>query len=148
MLKSNKINIKVEKNKIMCYNKKENGSGGVIKMKKKTIIKIIFIALCLICLINYNVKAFDPDNYNVPKVDKDDAGTLFAMGEKAMGTVQNIAVIVAVITVAIIGLRYMFGSVDQKAEYKATMLPWLIGAMLVFCITTIVDIIQNLASSI
>ncbi len=149
MLKSNKINVKVEKNKIICYNKKENEGGGVIKMKKKTIIKIIFIALCLICLINYNVKAtFNPDDYNVPKVNKTDADTLFTMGEKAMGTIQNIAVIVAVITVAVIGLRYMFGSVDQKAEYKATMLPWLIGAIVVFSITGIIDIIQNLASSI
>lgn len=120
-------------------------------MKKKTIIKIIFIALTIILAysINYNTKAtFNPGQYYPGTVDKRDASTLFEIGEKAMGTIRNIAVIVAVVTIAIIGLRYMFGSVDQKAEYKATMLPWLIGAILVLSITTIIDLIQNLASNL
>lgn len=119
-------------------------------MNKKTIIKIIFIALTLILAFSINVKAdtFNPESYNPGTVKKSDAATLFSMGEKAMGTIRNIAVVVAVVTVAFIGLRYMFGSVDQKAEYKSTMLPWLIGAMLVLGITGIVDIIQRLASSL
>lgn len=119
-------------------------------MNKKTIVKIIFIALTLILAFSINVKAdtFNPESYNPGTVKKRDAATLFSMGEKAMGTIRNIAVVVAVVTVAFIGLRYMLGSVDQKAEYKSTMLPWLIGAMLVLGITGIVDTIQRLASSL
>lgn len=119
-------------------------------MNKKTIIKIIFIALTLILAFSINVKAdtFNPESYNPGTVKKSDAATLFSMGEKAMGTIRNIAVVVAVVTVAFIGLRYMLGSVDQKAEYKATLLPWLIGAILVVMITSILGIIENLATKI
>lgn len=122
-------------------------------MKNKICIKIIFITLAFILLFSiiYKVRAtFATGKYKPETIENkdDDAKVVFNIGEKAMGTIRNIAVLVAVVTIGIIGLRYMFGSVDQKAEYKATMLPWVIGLSLVAMITEILDIIQNLASKI
>ena len=37
----------------------------------------------------------------------------------------------------------MLGSVEQKAEYKKTMLPYVIGAALIFGASTISYIIMN-----
>lgn len=120
-------------------------------MKNKICIRIIFITLIIILSFSiiYKVEAdFDPGIYSVGEPTVAEAKAVFNIGEKAMGTIRNIAVIVAVVTIGIIGLRYMFGSVDQKAEYKATMLPWVIGLTLVAMITSILDMIQSLASTI
>ena len=48
----------------------------------------------------------------------------------------------------IIGIKYMLGSVEEKSEYKKTMIPYLIGAAIVFSGTTLPQIIYQLASNI
>ena len=42
----------------------------------------------------------------------------------------------------------MIGSVEEKAEYKKTMTTYLIGAILVFSVTTIPNILYQIAQSI
>ena len=39
----------------------------------------------------------------------------------------------------------MMGSTDEKAEYKKSMLPYVIGAVLVFAASSIASVIYNLA---
>lgn len=122
-------------------------------MKKNILEKFIFIMLSFLLLTillnNFCIaSSFNPGKYNPGTVQKKDAEEVFEMGEKIFGTLRNIAALVSVITISIIGLRYMFGSVDQKAEYKATMMPWVIGILIVVSITTILDIIQSLADKI
>ena len=40
-----------------------------------------------------------------------------------------------------IGIKYMLGSVEEKAKHKQTLMPYLIGAVLVFSETTIPQIL-------
>lgn len=87
----------------------------------------------------------DPDDYN-PSIDPittDDTTEVFAKAGVILGAVRNISAVVAVITLMIIGLKYMFGSVEQKANYKATMMPYIIGCVLAVAGTTIVTFIYN-----
>ena len=42
----------------------------------------------------------------------------------------------------------MTGSVEERAEYKKTMMPYLIGAFLLFGITTFLGTIINLVQSL
>lgn len=120
-------------------------------MKINMIFRIVFITLVLgiIFSIGYSSEAtFNPGKYYPGTVSKPEAEAVFTIGEKAFGVLKNLATVIAVVTIGIIGLRYMFGSVDQKAEYKSTMMPWFIGAIMVVMITTIIDIIQRFASKI
>ena len=39
----------------------------------------------------------------------------------------------------------MIGSVDERAEYKKTLLPYVIGAGLVFAASSIAQIVYNIA---
>ena len=41
----------------------------------------------------------------------------------------------------------MMGSAEERAEYKKTMMPMLIGMIMLFATTTIVGIIYNLVSN-
>ena len=68
-------------------------------------------------------------------------------GAKILGIFKTIAVIVAIITITIIGIRYMIGSVEQKAQYKETMIPVIIGCVLVIGLAGILTAIQAIFSS-
>jgi type IV secretory pathway VirB2 component (pilin) len=56
---------------------------------------------------------------------------------------RNVAAIVSVVTITIIGFRYMMGSVQEKAEYKETMWPVVIGCVLITSISAILTLIQS-----
>ena len=64
-------------------------------------------------------------------------------GKKIVGIVQVVGVVVAVVVILVIGIKYLVGSAEQKAEYKKTMIPYIVGAVLVFAGSTIVNVIYN-----
>lgn len=65
-----------------------------------------------------------------------------------LGYINTIGVVVSVITLIIIGIKYMLGSIEEKAEYKKTMMYYIIGAALLFAATTIPNILYNLTTGI
>lgn len=71
-----------------------------------------------------------------------DATYLFTKGAKIISLLRNIAAIVSVVVLSIIGVRYMVGSVEQKAEYKQTMVPVVVGCILIGSISAILTVIQ------
>mgnify|MGYP004531230821 CR=1 FL=1 len=71
---------------------------------------------------------------------------MVAKANAVIGLVQMIGTITSVLALIIIGIKYMVGSVEEKAEYKKTMKPYLIGAVMVFSITNIIFIIEKLVS--
>lgn len=58
--------------------------------------------------------------------------TILKIGNTVLTIVTNVGMILAVVLVAILGIKYMMGSTEEKAEYKKSMLPYLVGAVLVF----------------
>lgn len=72
------------------------------------------------------------------------ASEFLKFANKIIGGLRIIGSIVSVIALIIIGMKFMLGSVDEKAEYKKTLKPYLIGAVLVFAITTVIGIVQAL----
>ena len=89
-----------------------------------------------------NPKYFKPDNSNATETElKSKAGLI-------LGAINVFGVIVSVITLMIIGMKYMFGSIEEKAEYKKTATMYIIGAVLVFSVTTIPNILYKIGSSI
>lgn len=65
-----------------------------------------------------------------------------------LGVLNVLGVTVSVITLMLVGIKYMFGSIEEKAEYKKTMIMYLIGAALTFGITTIPNILYRMAQNI
>ena len=70
------------------------------------------------------------------------------IGNKIIGPIQVIGSLVSVIAIIIIGIKYMLGSVEEKAQYKETLGPYVLGAIFVFAITNILKIIYDIATSI
>ena len=68
-------------------------------------------------------------------------------GNNIIKVISTAASILSVIVLVILGINYMMGSVDERAEYKKTLLPYIIGAAFVFAASTIASIIYSIAIS-
>ena len=65
-----------------------------------------------------------------------------------MGIIQVVGVVIAVLVLMVLGVKYMMGSAEEKAEYKKTMIPYIVGAILIFAAATIANAIYNFASGV
>lgn len=115
----------------------------------KNLIIIMIVAISIL-LINFNcvyaANVIDPEGYkpNDSVVSGDDK--IFTdKVDVILSAVKNIGIVASVISITIIGIRFMFGSVEEKAEFKQVMPGYLIGTFLVFAVTVIPDIIFDIA---
>ena len=68
--------------------------------------------------------------------------------KKILGVINAIGVVISVVVLMAIGIKYMMGSVEEKAEYKKTMMGYVIGALMLFSLTTIPNILYTIGTSI
>ena len=54
----------------------------------------------------------------------------------------------AIVILIILGVKYMMGSAEEKAEYKKTFVPYLIGAVLIFAASNLAGMVYNFASTV
>ena len=116
----------------------------------KKISRILIITLILIFVISTvtfgeGKGALDPKYFEPGEIPKDDYDTAFERAGIIVKTIRNIGAVVSVIGIAVLGIRYMFASLEQKANYKETMLPFMIGIAMAVSATTIITIVQNVA---
>lgn len=69
-------------------------------------------------------------------------------GGNIMGVINVVGVVVAVVILMVIGIKYMMGSAEEKAEYKKTMIPYIVGAVLIFGATTIANVVFQFAQGV
>lgn len=115
-----------------------------MKINKKKLIVIFIIFILSILFISQVVQAttFNPEHYKPDSTSSVSGATkLEKIGNRIIGTVQIIGSISSVVALIIIGIKYVTGSVEEKAEYKKTLKPYLIGAILLFGITNILSIV-------
>lgn len=75
------------------------------------------------------------------------ADKVVSLGATIVTIMQTVGIVVAVVILLILGIKYMMGSAEEKAEYKKTMIPYLVGAVLIFASTTIVKVVYNMADA-
>ncbi len=88
----------------------------------------------------------DTNEYN-PTVHEYSAD-LMIMARTIMGYITVIGMVVSVIVLSILGLKYMTGSVEEKAEFKKDMFPYIIGAVFTFGASSIAQLIYQLTNSV
>ena len=117
-------------------------------------IGLILISLLLVLALTNQVFAdtipgdpvTNPGDYKPDSLtEARNASKLQTIGNSIVGIIQVIGTVLSVAVLAVIGIKYMVGSVEERAEYKRTMLPYIIGAVLVFGITNILGIIIKVA---
>lgn len=110
-----------------------------MKIKNKLIIMILVITLTIISLSNITLATTINDlNAAADPIFK-------SPGNQIITVISAIGMVVSVVVLIFLGIKYMLGSVEEKAEYKKTLFPYLIGAGLVFAGSTIAQIVYNIA---
>lgn len=95
-----------------------------------------------------SIDAINPANYQDKIGNVTNATSLRDMGNIIIGIIQFVGSAVSVIALIVIGIKYMMGSLEEKAQYKETMKPYIIGAFLVFGVSNLIGIIASIAESI
>ena len=121
---------------------------------KKTmkILSIMLIAVMLVMLVSTTVNASTTVNDVLGAITSggstvQNTGGITDIAKTIIGIVNIVAVVVAVVILLILGIKYMMGSASEKAEYKKSMIPYLIGAFIIFAAPTLVNVIVNLAGN-
>jgi trbC/VIRB2 family len=122
------------------------------KMKLISMVVVIMIMIFTLLSVVYEVKAdFNPGNI-INKVGTEantvdvDTTSLNSKAGKILAYIRNIAVIAGVIIITILGVKYMTGSLEEKAEYKKSFIPLIVGIIVIMAATAIATTIFSIAS--
>ena len=119
-------------------------------MKKKRVFVILLFVILIIFLANSFVYGFGIEDIDgtIPAQSKNMTNGIQNVGQKTVKIISTVGSIVSVVVLVVLGIKYMIGSVEEKAEYKKTLLPYFIGATIVFAASTIAGIIYKVAITI
>lgn len=114
-------------------------------LKKLLIIFLILILTVPIILIltvpTISIGVSGDLNDYEPKLNEEDVSgfnSAIKIGGLILRVIRIIGIIGAVIGIAILGIKTMIGSLEEKAEYKEKILPFIIGCLIIVSSTFIV----------
>lgn len=113
-------------------------------MNKKVVVKIVNMILIAMVIISISLNCFalTPDQITG---SKDVSGTpqITQLGNDIVGIFQVVGVVLAVVIIIVLGIKYMLGSAEEKSEYKKSMLPYVVGAALIFAGSIFANVIYE-----
>ena len=118
--------------------------------KKGKILKIMFFIILTILMIftisnTSQAIKFDPNNWAPNSTTSaQGANRVLEIGNDVVGVIQLVGSFISVGVLVVLGIKYMMGSVEERAEYKKAMLPYFIGAIMLFAITNILSIVMSI----
>ena len=101
----------------------------------KTLAVLSIVSLCIVILMPTTFAGIAPGDITGNPSSTPDVNVDFV--DKLAGIIRTIGIFVAVGVIMIIGIKYMTGSLEEKANYKKSMFPYLIGCVLLFGASTI-----------
>lgn len=123
-------------------------------MSTKTMKILTFIATVLIALTMLSTVVFAVDSNGVinqmqkENINASQSEQLSSLGGKVLSALQVIGFIAGAVILVVLGLKYMMGSLEEKAEYKKTMIPYLVGAIIVIAAPTLAKGIFSMIQSL
>ena len=108
---------------------------------KRNIISIVMIAIAIVLISASACYALSiPDGTSTSAFD--------SVGGQIIGLVQAAGIIVAVVMLIVVGIKYLTSSPEGKAQYKGTMVAYIVGAILIFAASTIVRLVYDWSKKI
>ena len=120
-------------------------------MKQKTI-KILTTIVISIALISTSISSFAALNFNPLELEgnapTNGANKIQSVGNSVVGILQTVGIVLSVVILIILGIKYMMGSSEEKAEYKKTMIPYIVGAALIFAASVLANVVFEFFTNI
>ncbi len=109
--------------------------------KTVKILSVLLIAIMLLSTVSTvfatDPKPLMPNDVTAQYANSKDTEALKSTAGRILGWIRNIAAIAAVIIIAVLGIKFMIGSTEERAEYKKSFLPLIIGIVVVLSATTL-----------
>lgn len=118
-------------------------------MKSKYIFSIIVILILTIILftnVSYAQSVGDDITQWEFKIDQDIPSIVLKYIGVFIAFVRNMSIIITIIVITLLGIKFMLGSVQEKAEYKKSFITIIIGSIFITMSITIVDAIFTLVA--
>lgn len=112
-------------------------------IKKITTILIILILIVAIGNIAYGFGLGE-----ISPVSPTNKDSVLDPAKALIGFIKTVGVIVSVVIIIIIGIKYMLGSAEEKAEYKKSLMPYVIGSAVLFGASAFSQIIYDFVKSL
>ena len=90
----------------------------------------------------------NPNSFKPGGVTQNDVNIITKKANSFVGIVVTVGVVISAVTLGILGIKYMLGSVEERAEYKKSMAPYLVGSILLFSASGVVGIIASLLKDV
>ena len=118
-------------------------------MKKS--IKIVSVVLMMLAMVIVSTSVFATGTEFKPgdvKINTSNTEKVQNIGASILGIIRVVGTIAAVGMLIVLGIKYMMGSAEERAEYKKTLFPYFIGAILIFAAANLADIIYSWAQGL
>lgn len=117
-------------------------------MSKKTIriISTLLTVLMVLMFLATTAFAYKPTEVN-PNESVNAGNKVKDVGNDILGVIRIVGTLIAVGVVMVLGVKYMMGSAEEKASYKKTMIPYIVGAVLLFAASNLAGFIYDFAIS-
>lgn len=116
-------------------------------MKKSIkVVSILMIAMMLI-MVSTSVFAVNPGDaigQVEGQITYGGNSDFSAKVGKIIGFLQWAGAIAGVLIITIFGIKYMMGSLEEKAEYKKSMIPFIVGAVVLIAAPQIAKLIFSI----
>lgn len=118
-------------------------------MNKKMlkIVNICLIAIFAISIVSAPVFALEPKNV-VASANVNGATEIGNVGNSIVGILQTVGIVLSVVVLIVLGIKYMMGSAEEKADYKKSMIPYLVGAILIFAASALAQVVYQFVTGI
>ena len=100
----------------------------------------VIVSLCNVCMA-IEVTDIKPNT-------KVQSTNLTNIGSNIAGIIRNVGIVLAVVILMILGIKYMVGSAEEKADYKKSMIPYLVGAIILFGAAGIAQVVVSLSGNL
>ena len=120
-------------------------------MKKVTKILTVVLLMAMIVLSVSEVFATGTTPGTIVQGIEDSAktqtvnmGTLPQTVGKIIAYVRNAAILIGIVIIIILGIKYMLGSVEEKAGYQKSFVPLIVGIIVVMAATSIASFLFSI----
>lgn len=119
-----------------------------MKKSMKILSVLLMIALLAIAISPMVLAAGEKPSQIATGESNVDTKGVTDLGNSIIKIIRYVGMFAAVIIIMVIGIKYMTGSAEEKAEYKKVLIPYLIGAVLLFGAAFFADKIYDWAQNL
>lgn len=112
-------------------------------MKSVKIITILFLIIIL-SISTFTFAVSNPDDYKPGEVNKKDSEKMGEITGNILARIRTMGIFLSVIVLTIIGIKYMLGSTEEKANYKENAIPYIAGVSLLAATTVLPSLIWDI----